>query len=134
MKDCKVLSAMKQKTNERIKKSQESMNELDKQIQSRHKGTTSLGFTNEGESSKQGAQKNKGTTCTHCGKTWHISNKCWSNGKPKLNGKCYNCNKNGHSASECKNKSKFESKCFNCNKHGHRENECTEKSKFEGKC
>ena len=46
-------------------KSQESMNELGRKIQSRHKGTTCLGFTEEGESSQQGAQRNKSPTCTH---------------------------------------------------------------------
>ena len=91
------------------------MKALDRKIQWRHKGTTSLGFTNEGESSKQGAQKNKRTTCTHCGKIGHTSNKRWSNGKSKFNGKCYIFSKHGHRASDCKDKSKFEGKYFNCN-------------------
>ena len=92
------------------------MNEMDRQSQSRHKDKIGLGYTDEGESSQQGAQKNKRPTCTHCGKIGHTSNKCWSNGKLKFNGKYYNYNKHGHIASECKEKSKFKGKCFNCNK------------------
>ena len=42
---------MEKKTNERMMKSQESMNELDRQIQSRYKSTIGLGYTDEGESS-----------------------------------------------------------------------------------
>ena len=42
---------MEKQTNERMMKSQESMNEMDKQIQSRHKGTTGLGYIDKGESS-----------------------------------------------------------------------------------
>ena len=114
---------MEKKTNERMMKSQESMNELDRKIQSKHKGTTGSGFTDEGESSQQGAQKNKRPTCSHFGKIGHTSNKCWSNGK------CYNCSKHGHRASECKDKSKFEGKCFNCNKQGHKSSECTTKNR-----
>ena len=52
-------------------KSQESMNQLDKKTQIRHKGKVRLGYTNEGESSQQGAQKNKRPTCNHYGKTRH---------------------------------------------------------------
>ena len=110
-------------------KSQESMNELDRQVQSRHKGTTSLGYIDEGESSQQGAQKNKRPTCSHHGKIGHTSNKCWSNGKSKFNGKCYNCSKHDHRESECKDKSKFEGKCFNCNKQGHKSSECKTKKR-----
>ena len=81
----------------------------------------------EGELSKQRAQKNQRPTCNHCGKLDHASNKCWSNSKAKFNGKCYNCNKNGHRVNECKEKPKFEGKCHKCKKHGHNFFECKTK-------
>ena len=52
----------------------------------------------------------------HFGKLGHLSNKCWSNGKEKFNGKCYNYNKHGHRESECTDKPKFEGNCHNCKK------------------
>ena len=39
-------------------KSQESMNQLNEKIQYRHKGKDGIGYTEESESSHQGAQKN----------------------------------------------------------------------------
>ena len=39
------------KTNERMMKSKESINEMYRKIQSRHKGTIGLGYIDEGESS-----------------------------------------------------------------------------------
>ena len=68
----------------------------------RQKGKVGIGYTKEGESSKQGAQRNQRPTFNRSGKIGDTSNKCWSNGKEKFNGKCYNCNKHGHKASECK--------------------------------
>ena len=67
---------MEKQTNERLVKSQKSMNEFDRKIQLRHKGTTSLGFTKEWKSPWQGAQNNKRFTCTHCEKLGHTSKKC----------------------------------------------------------
>ena len=58
----------------------------------RKKGKAGLGYKEQGESSKQGAQRNKKPTCNYYGKIGHTSKKCWSNGKEKFNGKCYNCN------------------------------------------
>ena len=65
--------------------SQESMNQLDKQNQFRHKGKKGLGYIEEGESFQQQAQNNK----RHYGKIGHTSNKCCNNGKSKFTGKCY---------------------------------------------
>ena len=62
-------------------KSQEKINQLDKQTQFRHKGKARLGYTKESESPQQGAQKNKRPTCNHCRKIGHTLNNCWSNGK-----------------------------------------------------
>ena len=79
--------------NERMMKSQADMNQLNQlneQNLYRKKGKVGLGYKEEGESSKQGAQRNQRPTCNHCGKIGHTSNKCWSNGKAKFNGKCYN--------------------------------------------
>ena len=42
-----------------------------------------IGYIEEGESSKQGAQKNQRPTCNHYSKIGHTSNKCCSNGKEK---------------------------------------------------
>ena len=42
--------SMEKETNERMMKSQECVNELDRKNQSRHKGTIGLGFIDEGES------------------------------------------------------------------------------------
>ena len=74
----------------------------------------------EGESSKQGDQKNQRPNWNNYGKIGHISNRCWSNGKEKFNGKCYNCNKRGHRANECKEKPKVEGTCHKWKKHGHK--------------
>ena len=75
-------------TYERMMKSQESMNQFNEQSQYRHKGKVGIGYIEEGESSQQGAQKNKRPTCNHYGKIGHTSNKFWSNGKAKFNGMC----------------------------------------------
>ena len=72
---------IEKKTYERMMRSQESMNQLNEQSQQRHKGKAKIGYTEEGESSQQGAQNNQRTTCNHCGKIGHTSKKCWSNGK-----------------------------------------------------
>ena len=93
----------------------------------RQKGKAGIGYKEEGESSKQGAQKNQQPTCNHCGKIGHTSNKCWRNGKEKFNGKCYNWNQHGHKANECKEKPRFEGKCHKCKKHGHKSSECKTK-------
>ena len=76
------------KTNERMMKSQEDMNQLNEKSHLRQKGKVGIGYTEEGESSKQGSQKNQRPTFNHCGKIGHTSNKCWINGKAKFNGKC----------------------------------------------
>ena len=73
-------------------KSQANMDQLNEQIQYRQKGKVGIRYIEEGESSKKGAQKNQRPTCSHYGKLGHTSNKCWSNGKSKFNGKYYNWN------------------------------------------
>ena len=93
---------IEKKTNERMMKSQAYMNQLNEEIQYKQKGKVGIGYTKEGESSKKGAQKNQRPTYNHCGKLHHTSNKCWSNGKAKFNGKFYSCNKHGHRANEFK--------------------------------
>ena len=109
-------------------KSQVDMNKLNEKSHHRQKGKIGIGYTKEGESSKQGAQKNQRPTCNHCGKIGHTSNKCWSNEKYKFNGKCYNCNQHVHKANECKEKPRFEGKCYKCMKHGHKSSECKTKT------
>ncbi|MFA1068223.1 hypothetical protein ACDI57_27765 [Klebsiella pneumoniae] len=81
-------------------KFQVDMNQLNEQSHYRQKGKVGIGYIEEGESSKQGAQKNQRPTCNHCGKIGHTSNKCWSNGKAKFNKKCYKCKQHGHKANE----------------------------------
>ena len=98
------------------------MNHLIDKTKFKHHGNTRLGY--QGESSQQGAQKNQKSTCNHCGKIGHTSNKFWSNGKAKFNGKCYNCIHHGHRANECKEEPKFEGKCHKCKKQGHKVYEC----------
>ena len=64
----------KKQVNERMMKSQVDMNQLNqKNEQNLHskKGKVGLGYEEEGESSKQGAQKNQRPTCNHCGKIGH---------------------------------------------------------------
>ena len=68
-------------------KSQADMNQLNEQNLYRKKGKIGFRYKEEGESSKQGAQKNKRPSCNYCGKIGHTSNKCWSNGKEKFNRK-----------------------------------------------
>ena len=92
----------KRKTNERMMKSQAYINQLNEKSHYRQKGKARIGYTEEGESSKQGAQNNQRPTCSHYGKIAHTSKKCWSNGKAKFNGKFYNCNHRDHKANECK--------------------------------
>ena len=70
--------------NERMMKSQVDMNQLNhknEQNLHRQKGKAGLGYEEEGESSKQCAQRNQKPTCNHCGKIGHTSNKFCSNGK-----------------------------------------------------
>ena len=105
--------------NERIMKSQVDMdrlNQMNEQNLYRQKSKARIGYNEEGEPSKQGAQKNKKPTCNYYGKIGHTSNKCWSNGKAKFNGKCYNCSQYGHRANEYKEEPKFEGKCHKCKK------------------
>ena len=62
------------KLNERIMKSQVDMDQLNQQNEKNHykkKGKARLGYKEEGESSKQGAQQNLRPTCNHCGKIGH---------------------------------------------------------------
>ena len=62
------------KLNERIIKSQENMdqlNQLNEQNLYRKKGKVGIGYKEEGESSKQGAQKNQKPTCNHYGRLGH---------------------------------------------------------------
>ena len=59
------------KINERMMKSQVEMNKLNEKNLCRQKGKGGIGYTKEGESSKQGAQKNQIPTCNHCGKIGH---------------------------------------------------------------
>ena len=54
--------SIEKKINERMMKTQENMNQLNEKTQYRHKGKIGLGYTKEGESSQQGAQKNKRLT------------------------------------------------------------------------
>ena len=61
----------------------DQLNQLNEQNLYRQKGKIGIRYKEEGESSKQDAQKNKKPTCNHCGKIGHTSNKCWSNGREK---------------------------------------------------
>ena len=72
-------------------KSQADMDQLNEKNLYRKNGKVGIGYKEEGESSKQGAQKNQRPSCNHHVKIGHTSNKCWSNGKVKFNGKFYNC-------------------------------------------
>ena len=62
---------IEKKTYKRMMKSQESMNQLNEKSQYTHKGKVGIGYTKEGESSQQGAQKKKRPACNHYGKTRH---------------------------------------------------------------
>ena len=62
-------------------KSQVDMNQLNEQSHQRQKGKVGLGYVEESESSKQGAQNNQRPTFSHCGKIGHTSNRCLSNEK-----------------------------------------------------
>ena len=117
----------KRKINERMMKSQFDMNKLKEKNLYRQRGKVGIGYKEDGESSKQGAQRNKKPTCNHYGKIGHTSKKCWSNRKRKFNEKCYNYNQHGHRANECKEKPKFEGKCYKCKKHGHKSLKCKTK-------
>ena len=68
--------SIENKTNERMMKSQAYMNQLNEKSQYRQKGNTWIGYIEEGESSKKGAQKNQRPTYNHYGKIGHTSNKC----------------------------------------------------------
>ena len=60
--------------NERMIKSQKDVNQLNQQNEQnlhRQKGKVGIGYKEEGESSKQGAQKNQKLTCNHYGKMCH---------------------------------------------------------------
>ena len=107
---------IEKKINERMMKYQVDMNQLNEKIQYRQKGKVGIGYTEEGESSKQRDRKNQRPTYSHYGKICHTSNKCWGNRKAKFNGKYYNYNQHGHRANECKEKPKFEGQCHKCNK------------------
>ena len=52
-------------------KFQANMNQLNEKSHYRQKGKAGIGYIEEGESSKKGAQKNQRPTCSH-----HTSNKC----------------------------------------------------------
>ena len=52
-------------------KSQEDMNQLNVQNLYRQKGKERIGYKEEGESSKKGAQKNQRPTCNYCGNLGH---------------------------------------------------------------
>ena len=109
-------------------KFQVDLNQLNEKNLYRQKVKERIGQKEEGESSNKGAQKNQQPTCNHYGKIGHKSNKCWSNGKEKFNGKCYNCNQHGHRANECKENPRFEEKCHKCKKDGHKASECRDKT------
>ena len=64
------------------------MDQLNEKSHYRQKGKERNGYIEEGESSKQGSQKNQRHTCSHYGKIGHTSNKFWINGKAKFNRKC----------------------------------------------
>ena len=49
----------------------DQLNQQNEQNLYRKKGKERIGYKEEGESSKQGAQKNKKPTCNHCGKIGH---------------------------------------------------------------
>lgn len=51
----------------------------------------------------------------------------FKDGKPK----CFNCNKYGHLAKECKNAKN--TKCFNCGKEGHISKDCRQPKKFRNR-
>ena len=65
----------KKKLNERIMKYQEDMNQLNEKKLHIKKGNVGIGYKEEGESSKKGAQKNQRPTFNHYGKIVHTSNK-----------------------------------------------------------
>ena len=67
---------IERKINERMMKSQEDINQLNDKSHYRKKGKVGIGYIEEGESSKQGTQKNQRPTFSHCGKIGHTSNKC----------------------------------------------------------
>ena len=51
------------------------MNQLNEKIHYRQKEKIGIGYTEESESFKKGAQKNQRPTCSHCGKIGHTSEK-----------------------------------------------------------
>ena len=71
------------------------------QFQNRHKEKIGLGYVEHNDSSKSENKKGTNPTCTYCGKIRHTTKRCWSNEKEKINGKCFNCGKQGNRAFEC---------------------------------
>ena len=65
-------------------KSQADMNQLNDKNLYRQKGKVGIGYKEEGESSKQGDQKNKRLAINHYGKIGHTSNKFWNYRKGKF--------------------------------------------------
>ena len=59
----------KRQINQRMMKSQVDIIEWENLY--RQKGKVGIGYIEEGESSKQGAQRNQRPTCNHCGKIGH---------------------------------------------------------------
>ena len=59
------------------------------------------------------------------------SNDNFKDGKPK----CFNCNKYGHMAKECRVKKKEQEtrKCFKCDKEGHIAKDCKEKQTMKNR-
>ena len=65
-----------------------------------------------------------GKSCPICGKTNHLVNDCWCNGKEKNDPKSKDCK--GHGKDDSK-KDKSQVKCFSREKFGHCSNKCFDK-------